>query len=410
MRKTGILCLLLLGVTACFNLNKISLYDLSDQYSNTTFTSVQAVALNQDGTARIFLPLNLTDFAAKEDEESGRTYVKAKVSHSLFATYESKEILDSASTTVIDSSLQIMDTTLLLQVNYPSTGLFVLRLQVTDLNRVDEVSTFLMLDNRDPGSRNNFLVRYTGGELLYDTYIEAGDRVDLFYNGRGEGLFVRYYKRDFPLALPPFIDDEEYRFNFRADSMFYLGLDSDGYCRNISLPGTGIYHFQPDTNRQSGFTLFRYPGGFPSVSTPDQLLKPLRYITTKKEYADLEEAGDRKLAIDNYWLANSGNPARARAMIQKYYMRVAEANTHFSSYHEGWKTDRGIIYIVYGPPGIVYRGDGIEEWLYGEKGNANSMRFRFARVQNPFTENDYSLIKSPSYKERWYNIVNSWRR
>ena len=97
-------------------------------------------------------------------------------------------------------------------------------------------------------------------------------------------------------------------------------------------------------------------------------------------------------------------------MIQKFYGRVVDANVFFTSYHEGWKTDRGLIYLVYGPPKIVYRGDGIEEWLYGEKGNSNSIRFQFLKVVNPFTDNDYSLVKSPSYKEKWYNIVNTWRR
>ena len=92
--------------------------------------------------------------------------------------------------------------------------------------------------------------------------------------------------------------------------------------------------------------------------------------------------------------------SRARAMIHKYYSRVVDANNYFTSYHEGWKTDRGLIYIVYGPPKIVYRGKDIEEWLYGEKGNNNSIRLQF----------DYSLVKSPSYKEKWYNIVNTWRR
>jgi GWxTD domain-containing protein len=128
------------------------------------------------------------------------------------------------------------------------------------------------------------------------------------------------------------------------------------------------------------------------------------------EYDEIQNSDDIKLAIDNFWLNNAGNPGRARSMIQKYYGRVVEANEFFTSYHEGWKTDRGLIYIVYGPPKIVYRGKNMEEWLYGEKGNNNSIRLQFVKVLNPFSENDYSLIKSPAYKEKWYNIVNTWRR
>ena len=114
------------------------------------------------------------------------------------------------------------------------------------------------------------------------------------------------------------------------------------------------------------------------------MLQPLRYITTIDEYDEMRNAVDVKLAVDNFWLNNAGNPTRARSMIQKYYGRVVDANKYFTSYHEGWKTDRGLIYMVYGPPRIVYRGKDVEEWIYGEKGNNNSIRFQFVKVAESF--------------------------
>ena len=159
-----------------------------------------------------------------------------------------------------------------------------------------------------------------------------------------------------------------------------------------------------------GYTVYRFYEGFPKVLSSMQMLEPLRYITSKNEFDELKQASDKKLVVDNFWLENAGNPMRARAMIQKFYGRVEEANVFFSSYHEGWKTDRGLVYIIYGPPQRVFRGRQIEEWLYGEKGNPNSIRFTFVKMENPFTDNDYSLVKSPSYKEKWYNIVNTWRK
>ncbi|MDT8394470.1 MAG: GWxTD domain-containing protein [Bacteroidales bacterium] len=412
MRKR-ILYLLLTALIApaCMNLSKLSLYDLSGQYSNTRFTSLDAVAVNRGTSgADIYFLCGLSDMRSVEDTNTGRFYIKAGIACQLFDSYESKHILDSSSFVIADSSLRPEDSLMKIRIDYPSAGRYILKLEVTDLNRIDAVSCYLVLDNTGPGSRNHFLARDDEGNILFKNYISAEDHFMPGYSGEAvERLFVRYYPRDFPLALPPFIEEPRQHFDYRPDSSFIIEM-KDGRTELLNLPARGFYHFQVDTTERSGFTVFRFPQGFPEVSTPEQLLQPLRYITTQKEFDALRQADDLKLAIDNYWLQIAGNPLRARAMIQKYYGRVVDANNFFSSYLEGWKTDRGLIYIVYGPPGVVYRGEGIEEWIYGEKGNANSMRFRFAKVLNPFTENDYSLIKSPSYKEKWYNIVNSWRR
>ena len=123
------------------------------------------------------------------------------------------------------------------------------------------------------------------------------------------------------------------------------------------------------------------------------------------------ESKNIKKEIDKFWIKNAGNPDRARVIIRKYYNRVQDANAMFTSYHEGWKTDRGMIYIVYGPPNVVYRSSHHETWIYGEVGNMLSVNFKFLKVKNPFTDNDYSLTdKSPIYKDGWYNAIDTWRR
>jgi hypothetical protein len=97
-------------------------------------------------------------------------------------------------------------------------------------------------------------------------------------------------------------------------------------------------------------------------------------------------------------------------MIAKFYSRVMTANKLFTSYKEGWKTDRGIIYIVYGAPSEVYRRTGEEEWIYGERSNMLSIRFFFDQAENPLSDNDYILQRSSGYKPGWYIAVENWRR
>jgi len=403
--------ILLLLITACHGLNKLSLYNLSNQYSNTNFTVLDAVAFNNGSEAtRVYVSVQMADMVTSSPENSGKNFREAGIKYKLFESYESKQIIDSATIIITDSTLYIFDTIIAIDIQYPEERKYILKLELTDLNRVDAVSNYLFLDNLSPLSRDNYLLRDVDGDLLFRNMTAEDESFFMQLSDTfAHQVFVRYYDREFPLALPPFLEETETNFDYRADSVFTIAANK-GETGIMQLQEEGFYHIQTDSNQRGGYTLFRFHNGFPEIITTEQMLQPLRYITTKSEFDEMRNADDVKLAVDNFWLDNAGNASRARAMIHKYYSRVVDANNYFTSYHEGWKTDRGLIYIVYGPPKIVYRGKDIEEWLYGEKGNNNSIRLQFIKVGNPFSENDYSLVKSPSYKEKWYNIVNTWRR
>ena len=403
--------ILLLLITACHGLNKLSLYNLSNQYSNTNFTILDAVAFNNGSEAtRVYVSVQMADMVTSSAENSGKSFRKAGIKYRLFESYESKQIADSATIIITDSTLYIFDTIITIDIQYPEERKYILKLELTDLNRVDAVSNYLFLDNLSPLSRDNYLLRDADGDLLFRNMTAEDESFFMQLSDTfAHQVFVRYYNREFPLALPPFLEETETFFDYRADSVFTIAANK-GETGAMQLQEEGFYHIQTDSNQRGGYTLFRFHKGFPEIITTEQMLQPLRYITTKSEFDEMRNADDVKLAVDNFWLDNAGNASRARAMIHKYYSRVVDANNYFTSYHEGWRTDRGLIYIVYGPPKIVYRGKDIEEWLYGEKGNNNSIRLQFIKVGNPFSENDYSLVKSPSYKEKWYNIVNTWRR
>jgi hypothetical protein len=41
--------------------------------------------------------------------------------------------------------------------------------------------------------------------------------------------------------------------------------------------------------------------------------------------------------------------------MEEYYRRVAFANRSFTTFRDGWKTDRGMVYIILGPPDEIER-------------------------------------------------------
>jgi hypothetical protein len=89
---------------------------------------------------------------------------------------------------------------------------------------------------------------------------------------------------------------------------------------------------------------------------------------------------------------------------------VQDANYYFTSYLEGWKTDRGMVYLIYGSPNVIYRTLNSETWIYGEENNVNSLSYSFTKVNNPFTNNDYTLERSVVYKQSWITAVDIWRQ
>jgi len=98
----------------------------------------------------------------------------------------------------------------------------------------------------------------------------------------------------------------------------------------------------------------------------------------------------------------------AREMIRIYYTRVQYANFYFTTDREGWKTDRGMIYVIYGPPKILIKKDGQETWTYFLQ-SGESIRFTFRYKENPFTNNLYELQRNLEPSPHWREAVDSWR-
>jgi len=118
---------------------------------------------------------------------------------------------------------------------------------------------------------------------------------------------------------------------------------------------------------------------------------------------------NQKLAVDNFWINTAGSIDKARELIRIYYNRVFYANYFFVSYKEGWKTDRGMIYIIYGPPDVLYKNDEEERWIYRNSKGTENISFTFRKVENPFTQNDFVLNRSDELDSRWGEAISSWR-
>ncbi len=78
------------------------------------------------------------------------------------------------------------------------------------------------------------------------------------------------------------------------------------------------------------------------------------YIITSEERAAFKKLStdeEREQFIEAFWERRNPNPgSQENEFKEEYYRRIAFANEHYASGIPGWKTDRGRIYITYGPP------------------------------------------------------------
>ncbi len=286
--------------------------------------------------------------------------------------------------------------------------IYELKIKATDLIRKDENQRFLMIDKRTEFSQQNFLVMNDKQNMLYSApYVVGNNTFTIRYrNNNYSKMYVSYYGREGLLPRPSFSPASEKQFFELPDSIWILPFSTG---LKYMLKYKGIYHFQLDTTVDEGLTLFNFGNNYPKIKKPEQLVGPLAYLATSAEYNKLINATNQKLAFDNYWLDKTDNIEKARELIRIYYNRVYFANYYFTSYKPGWKTDRGMVYIIYGPPQALYRNDKQEKWIYYRKSFSSSITFTFNYEPSPYAINNYVLQRSESHEWHWREAIDSWR-
>src|SRR5712691_6364198 len=103
-----------------------------------------------------------------------------------------------------------------------------------------------------------------------------------------------------------------------------------------------------DTKRKMRKTLKELDSAYRQWLTED-----VTYIISPDErnaFLQLDTNEEREQFIEQFWLRRSSNPdLPENDFKEEHYRRIAYANEHFASGIPGWKTDRGRMYIMWGP-------------------------------------------------------------
>ncbi len=157
------------------------------------------------------------------------------------------------------------------------------------------------------------------------------------------------------------------------------------------------------------------------------LNEDVRYIITPEERAVFEKLttdDERQNFIEQFWRRRDPDPRTAANEFKtEHYRRLAYVNEHFGAGWPGWRTDRGRIYIIHGPPDEIEANPSGGEYqrTLVEGGGSTSVypfeRWRYREIKGlganivlEFVDKDFSglykLALSPDEKDAFTNVPN----
>ncbi|HEY7679448.1 MAG TPA: GWxTD domain-containing protein, partial [Terriglobia bacterium] len=137
----------------------------------------------------------------------------------------------------------------------------------------------------------------------------------------------------------------------------------------------------------------------------------------KDAFRKLSTNEEREQFIEQFWLLRDPTPdTQENETRDEHYRRIAYANERFASGIPGWKTDRGRIYIIWGPPDEIesHPAGGSYNRPYEEGGGSTSTfpfeqwRYRYLdgigtniilEFVDPSGSGEYRLTMDPSEKD-----------
>ena len=152
------------------------------------------------------------------------------------------------------------------------------------------------------------------------------------------------------------------------------------------------------------------------------------YIITEEERAAFKRLStdeERENFIEQFWLRRDPTPDTVENEFkEEHYRRIAYANDRFASGIPGWKTDRGRIYITFGPPDEIesHPSGGTDQRPFDEGGGVTSTYpfeiWRYRWIEGIGTDiliefvdksmsGEYRMTMDPSEKDALLMVPNA---
>jgi GWxTD domain-containing protein len=235
---------------------------------------------------------------------------------------------------------------------YTSENVYLVR----DLSPLPSVSDIMLIAKQTyiegsnkivPNVSRNVNAEKDSLKIFFEIYDSMSENVSIEYSVKGKE------------GEPIFTETEEKKIDSGRNQVF----SPDSTFENLKL-GFGRYNLIVTVKDENGDTIGEVERiitsqwtGIPS--DPVKAIAQLIYIATPSEMDYMEEAENEEEKIKRYrefWRKKDPTPnTEENELYNEYSRRVAYANENFSHYIEGWRSDRGMVFIILGSPNNVDR-------------------------------------------------------
>ncbi|TYP92771.1 GWxTD domain-containing protein [Fodinibius salinus] len=455
----GIFCSLFLGCSKSFNPNveRGSTYNFKEGHPEVRFSAFGFV--NEQGNPTINLAADIVYGSLIYNQEGSNYISKLAVDVRVIKQSDSTDVIDSKQYTFQikkeDPNIAYSQETFTFQKELEvEPGKYKINFTLTDLRSKKKIasSTKTFIPNPAANIPNLTNIKMLGKNMENNT--PSWSPITTYdVPGRVDSLRFVFQVTNNSSDKPLVVNSKLIRFasdttparpmhynNYSPSTIGYKGIEYDDtqtiestqrklrQAGNVLIEFTfanqqrGNYRFRVETNKTGGESGNHFKArdfgvkskNYPSVKTAKELARPLVYLMGKDKYDKLLKINNPdslKQTIDRFWLKHIGNKNKTKSIIQKYYNRVEEANKQFSNFKEGWKTDLGMIYILFGSP--WYIEDRLDEmqWSYSYNRSDPERNFYFyqPKLQSQyFPFQHYLLERSQSYFSIQYQQVELW--
>ncbi|WP_268122547.1 GWxTD domain-containing protein [Roseivirga pacifica] len=252
----------------------------------------------------------------------------------------------------------------------------------------------------------SFLVYQAEKDIpLFQKYLNKGIPVR-FKNvfGQESNYQISGMENNRAFPAPPF-DEAERGAPLRISIDTLFGANENEV---FTFHNQGFYKISASNNTEAVVPLLVMDNFYPYYEDYSELVKPLVFLSTNEEFTSLRADSDTRAAFELFVQNTiSSNEKMAKDFIKYYYRRLRKSAWLFSSDREGWKTDRGMVYQIFGDPIQVFRNENTELWVYSSA-KGGKMRFVFElTIEDGLRK--YKLLRGKRYREDWMTAVTQWR-
>ncbi|MCP4438298.1 MAG: GWxTD domain-containing protein [Aureispira sp.] len=319
-----------------------------------------------------------------------------KINFKGYDGYEAKNIIADISDTITTNDVGDVQK-ILLDTKAP---IFALEIYVEDL-LFDQYFHDLVMVNKLQDNAQSIYLTETDGTPIARNYLTSSQEFELHHKTDSiDRFFIKYFKEKQSPAPPPYSRNNPLFDPLHNHDQLFTVPSKKG----LKLTQEGLYFVQTDSNSNKGVFINCVDESFPKMTRLNDLILSIRYITKNTEYKALTAAENKKKELDAYWLSRNKDKARARELISTYYNRIQNANQFFTTYKEGWKTDRGLIYTIFGEPRTVRKYSNKEVWYYAQSRSSYPVEMVFTRVGE-----QYILQRSERLRDPWMTEIKYLR-